>query len=222
MIDIRSPKNPEFVGCFQDMSTGRQRTGYSHDAQCVVYHGPDEDYQGREICLGANETALSIADVTDKDAPVAVAMASYPNVAYSHQGWLSEDHAFFYMGDELDEGGGNVETTRTLIWDLRDLDDPVLAAEYMADTKATDHNLYILGNTMYQSNYTSGLRVLDISDRTNPVPVGFFDTVPYGGDTAQMDGSWSNYPYFDSGIVVVTSQNEGLFLVRYRPRTISQ
>ncbi|MDX1494699.1 MAG: choice-of-anchor B family protein [Longimicrobiales bacterium] len=222
MIDIRNPKSPEFVGCFQDMSTGRQRTGYSHDAQCVVYHGPDEDYQGREICLGANETALSIADVTDKDNPVAVAMASYPNVAYSHQGWLSEDHAFFYMGDELDEGGGNVETTRTLIWDLRDLDDPVLAAEYMADTKATDHNLYILGNTMYQSNYTSGLRVLDISDPVNPVPVGFFDTVPYGGDTAEMDGSWSNYPYFDSGIVVVTSQNEGLFLVRYRPRTISQ
>ncbi|MDH3424681.1 MAG: choice-of-anchor B family protein, partial [Gemmatimonadota bacterium] len=112
--------------------------------------------------------------------------------------------------------------TRTLIWDLRDLDDPVLAAEYMADTKATDHNLYILGNTMYQSNYTSGLRVLDISDPVNPVPVGSFDTVPYGGDTAQMDGSWSNYPYFESGIVVVTSQGEGLFLVRYRPRTISQ
>lgn len=222
MINIQDPGNPTFEGCFQDMSTGRQRTGYSHDAQCVVYHGPDEDYQGHEICLGANETALSIADVTDKSNPVAVAMASYPNVAYSHQGWLSEDHAWFYMGDELDEGGGNVETTRTLIWDLRDLDDPVLASEYFADTKATDHNLYILGNTMYQSNYTSGLRVLDISDPANPVPVGHFDTVPYGGDTAQMDGSWSNYPYFESGIVVVTSQSEGLFLVRYRPRTISQ
>ena len=52
--------------------------------------------------------------------------------------------------------------------------------------------------------------------------MGHFDTVPYGGDTAQMDGSWSNFPYFESGIVVVTSQSEGLFLVRYRPRTISQ
>jgi len=222
MINIQDPKNPTFAGCFQDMSTGRQRTGYSHDAQCIVYHGPDEDYQGREICLGANETALSIADVTDKENPVAISMASYPNVAYSHQGWLSEDHAYFYMGDELDEQGGNVETTRTLIWDLRDLDDPVLAAEYMADTKATDHNLYIVGSTMYQSNYTSGLRVLDISDPVNPVPVGHFDTVPYGGDTNEMAGSWSNYPYFDSGVIVVTSKDEGMFVVRYRPRTISQ
>jgi choice-of-anchor B domain-containing protein len=222
MIDIRDPGNPTFAGCFQDMTTGRQRTGYSHDAQCVVYRGPDEDYQGHEICLGANETALSIADVTDKTNPVAIAMATYPNVAYSHQGWLSEDQAYFYMGDELDETGGNVATTRTLIWDLTDLDDPILAAEYMADTKATDHNLYILGNTMYQSNYKSGLRVLDVSDPENPVPVGHFDTVPYGGDDAQMNGSWSNYPYFESGIVAVTSGSEGLFIVRYRPRAVSQ
>lgn len=222
MINVQDPKNPTFAGCFQDMTTGRQRTGYSHDAQCVVYRGPDEDYQGHEICLGSNETALSIADVTDKGAPVAVAMASYPNVAYSHQGWLSEDHAYFFMGDELDETGGNVTNTRTLIWDLRDLDDPVLAAEYMADTKSTDHNLYIRDNLMYQSNYKSGLVILDVSDPENPVPVGNFDTVPYGGDDAQMTGSWSNYPYFESGVVVVTSGREGLFVVRYRPRTISQ
>lgn len=222
MINIQDPLNPTFAGCFQDMTTGRDRTGYSHDAQCVVYHGPDEDYAGREICLGSNETALSIADVTDKANPVAVSMATYPNVAYSHQGWLSSDHRYFYMGDELDETGGNVATTRTLIWDLEDLDDPILAREYMADTKATDHNLYIVGNTMYQSNYKSGLRVLDVSDPENPVPVGSFDTVPYGGDDATMDGSWSNYPYFQSGIVAVTSGSEGLFIVRYRPRTISQ
>jgi choice-of-anchor B domain-containing protein len=222
MINIQDPTNPTFAGCFQDMTTGRQRTGYSHDAQCVVYRGPDEDYRGREICLGANETALSIADVTDKANPVAVSMASYPNVGYSHQGWLSEDHSYFFMGDELDETGGNVATTRTLIWDLADLDDPVLAREFMAETKATDHNLYILGNTMYQSNYKSGLVVYDVSDPENPVKTGQFDTVPYGGDDASMGGSWSNYPYFESGVVVVTSGREGLFLVRYRPQTISE
>ena len=77
MIDIRNPTSPSFAGCFQDMTTGRQRTGYSHDAQCVIYRGPDSDYTGREICLGSNETALSIADVTEKTDPVAVSMASY-------------------------------------------------------------------------------------------------------------------------------------------------
>ncbi|HEX6323489.1 MAG TPA: choice-of-anchor B family protein, partial [Vicinamibacterales bacterium] len=61
MIDIREPKAPKFAGCFQDTETGNQRTGYSHDAQCVIYQGPDEQHRGREICFGSNETALSIA-----------------------------------------------------------------------------------------------------------------------------------------------------------------
>jgi choice-of-anchor B domain-containing protein len=93
MIDIREPKNPQFAGCFSDPQTGRASTGYSHDAQCVMYRGPDERYSGREICLGANETALSIADVTDKANPQALSRASYPNVAYSHQGWLTRTTA---------------------------------------------------------------------------------------------------------------------------------
>ena len=46
MIDIKEPKNPKFVGCFADAETGRQRTGYIHDAQCVNYKGPGQALQG--------------------------------------------------------------------------------------------------------------------------------------------------------------------------------
>ena len=88
---------------------------------------------------------------------------------------------------------------------------------FLAGTQeATDHNLYIRGNIMYQSNYRSGLRVLDVSDPENPVEIGYFDTVPYGDNSAGMRGSWSNYPYFKSGVVIVTSSNEGLFLLKKR------
>ncbi len=216
MIDISSPQEPTFAGCFADASTGRQNTGYSHDAQCIIYHGPDAEYQGREICLGANETALSIADVTDKDNPVAVSMATYPNFGYTHQGWFDEEHRYFYMNDELDEMQGLVERTRTLVWDLTDLDDPILVKEHLGTQSSTDHNLYIKGDLMYQSNYLSGLRVLDISDRVNPVEVGFFDTVPYGDNNPGTDGSWSNYPFFESGTIIVTSGSEGLFVLKKR------
>ncbi|MGH7558990.1 MAG: choice-of-anchor B family protein [Gemmatimonadota bacterium] len=217
MIDIRDPENPTFAGCFSDPSTGRQKTGYTHDAQCVLYHGPDEDYQDREICFGSNETALSIADVTDKQNPVAVAVVEYPNVGYTHQAWLTEDHQHLVMDDELDELNGLVEHTRTLIWDVSDLDDPVLAEEFLnPNTTSIDHNQYVVGDKVYQSNYVAGLRVLDISDIENPKEVGFFDTVPYGSDGPRFDGSWSNYPFFESGVIVVTSGDEGLFLLRYR------
>ena len=208
MLDLSEPAHPVFAGCFADTNTGRRGTGYSHDAQCVIYHGPDEEYRGREICLGSNENALSISDVTDKENPVAISFATYPNVAYAHQGWLTDDHRFFYMNDEGDEPQGLVEGTRTLIWDLEDLDDPQHVGDYIASTPDTDHNLYIIGNLMYQSNYGAGLRILDITDRTQPVEIAFFDNSPYGG------ASWSNYPYFKSGIVVMTSTGDGLFIVR--------
>ena len=216
MINIQEPTSPVFAGCFADAGTGRSGTGYSHDAQCVMYEGPDMEHRGREVCFGSNETALSIADVTDKENPVALSRASYPSVAYAHQGWLTEDQSHFFMNDELDELEGNVVGTRTLIWDVTDLDDPQLLKEFLSENKSSDHNLYIRDNLMYQSNYLSGLRILDITDVSNPIQVGFFDSVPAGPDKPGFGGSWSNYPYFESSSIVITSMNEGLFVLKKR------
>jgi choice-of-anchor B domain-containing protein len=214
MVDVRDPGNPRFAGCFSDTRTGNARTGYSHDAQCINYNGPDEKYRGREICFGANETALSISDVTDKSKPVAISTAAYPNSAYLHQGWVSDDHRYLFMDDEGDELAGTVKGTRTLVWDIQDLDDPVLAKEYIGVTPASDHNLYVKGNYVFESNYVSGLRILDITDPRNPREVAFFDTVPWGKDAPGFAGSWSNYPFFRSGNIVVTSMREGLFILK--------
>lgn len=216
MINIQDPLNPVFAGCFDDPKTGRANTGYSHDAMCITYAGPDADHQGKEICFGSNETAISISDVTDKENPIALSSATYPNVGYAHQGWITEDHKYFYSNDELDEVSGLVTHTRTLVWDVTDLDDPQLVNEFMSSQEASDHNLYVKGNYMYQSNYMAGLRILDIQDPVNPVEVGYFDTVPSGDNSAAMGGSWSNYPYFESGNLIVTSGKEGLFILKRR------
>jgi choice-of-anchor B domain-containing protein len=120
------------------------------------------------------------------------------------------------MNDELDEIAGSVPRTRTIIWDVTDLDDPQLVGEFLGNTEATDHNLYIKDNLMYQSHYQAGLRIVDISDRANPVEIGYFDTVPYGTNTPGFGGSWSNYPFFKSGTIIVTSGHEGLFLLKKR------
>jgi choice-of-anchor B domain-containing protein len=219
MIDIRDPLNPTFAGCFADTNTGGG-TGASHDAQCVSYHGPDSEHRDKEICIGSNGTAISVADVTDKANPVAISHRGYPTSAYVHQGWLTDDHRYFYQNDEADELSGKVDRTRTLVWDLADLDDPILVTEFFGPTNATDHNLYVVGDFMYETNNASGLRVVDISDRENPIEFGFFDTTPYGTDDAGFNGTWSSYPYFESGMVVVTSRREGVFIVKRRERDL--
>ncbi|HUF51607.1 MAG TPA: choice-of-anchor B family protein [Longimicrobiales bacterium] len=217
MVDARAPRAPKFAGCYND-GAGANPRGYTHDAQCVTYRGPDVRYRGREICVGSNEAEINIADVTDKSKPVTVGRNSYPNVAYAHQGWFDDEQRYFYMNDELDELAGHVAGTRTIVWDLSELDDPIVAREYIGPVRSSDHNLFVKGNFVYESNYGSGLRVLDISDRTNPREIGFFDSAPYNDDepghSATASGAWSNYPFFKSGIVIFTSVREGLFIVR--------
>lgn len=202
-ISLENPASPKNLGCFS-------QDGYTHDAQCVIYEGPDEDYQGREICVNSNEDTITIVDVTEKSAPIQIARESYPNASYVHQGWFTEDQQYFYQGDELDEAQTN---TRTLIWDLTDLDDPFLAKEYFGPTRAVDHNLYILDDLAYETNYTAGLRILNISDPLNPVEVGYFDSFP-ANNNASFNGAWSNYPFFKSGNVIVSNIEDGLFIVR--------
>ena len=113
-----------------------------------------------------------------------------------------------------------VDKTRTLIWDVTDLSDPIMIREFYGPTSATDHNLYIHGDLMYQTNFSSGLRIIDVSSPEDPIEIGYFDTTPYGGDGPGYIGTLSSYPYFESGIIVVTSIREGVFILKKQPTDI--
>ncbi len=200
MVDMRNPENPSFAGCFRD-------DGYVHDAQCVVYHGPDAQHAGSEICLASNEDTITIVDVTNKNAPAMISRTSYPRLGYTHQGWLTEDHRAFILDDELDEVTYQ-HPTRTRVFGIRNLEAPVLRYVYNATTPAIDHQQFVRGNFVYQSNYRAGLRIL-----TKTGEVGFFDVYP-GNDLPFFNGTWANFPFYESGTVVVSHIEQGLFILR--------
>lgn len=211
MIKLNPPTSPTFAGCFSE-------DGYTHDAQCVIYNGPDADHQGKEICFNANEDTLTIVDVTNKGqigtGPVELSRTGYNGSAYTHQGWLTPDHHYFLMDDELDEQSyGN--NTRTYIWDVSDLDAPALLGHYTGSTPAIDHNLYTRDNFVFEANYHAGLRILDTSDvaNANLEEVAYFDTYP-ASNSPSFNGAWSVYPYFESGVVIVSGIERGLFVLR--------
>ena len=210
VVDVRAPAAPRPAGCFS-------LDGYTHETQCVVYDGPDTLYRDHEICFNSNEDTLTIVDATDKLEQVQVSRTGYGGSAYTHQGWLSEDHRFFLVNDEGDETAFR-HPTRTWIWDVSDLRAPFIASRYDGPTPSIDHNLYIRGHLVYESNYRSGLRVLDASELARGAlrEVGFFDVYP-PDDAPAYNGAWSAYPFFASGSVAVNGIEQGLFLVR--PRT---
>ena len=215
MINIQNPSNPTYAGCYNE-------DGYTHDTQCVIYNGLDNEYVGREICFSSNEDTVTITDVTDKSNPVTVSRNGYQGAQYTHQGWLTEDHSYFLCNDELDELYNGINTT-TYIWDLQSLENPVLISSYDHGTANIDHNMYVEGNFVYQSHYTAGLRIQDISDISNGdmTEVAFFDIHPSNNATS-FDGTWSNYPYFDNNIVIVSGIGDngnvdsgGLFILQF-------
>ncbi len=203
----QSLTNPPLVGSWS--------TRYVHDAQIVTYtSGP---YAGRQIafcCSGFNggftQTGLDVLDVTNKNNIQVLANRQYTSGAYSHQGWLSEDRQYFYLNDELDEG--NSLPTRTIVFDVSNLNNPQQASIFTNGNAATGHNLYTRGDLLFEANYRSGMRVFDLAQSaTNPPEVAYFDTYP-GSDSDAFNGLWSVYPYFQSGTVLGSDLERGLFV----------
>jgi choice-of-anchor B domain-containing protein len=206
-VNLQDPKNPVSAG-------GYGANGYSHDAQVITYNGPDTDYTGAEIFVGANENQVAIVNVTDKDNPIEITTFGYDNIEYTHQGWFTEDQRYYIFGDELDEVKLGFDS-RTLVFDLSDLDNPILHTSYFGETTAIDHNGYVKGDQYFLANYRAGVRVLDISDIANKTisEEGFFDTYP-SSDSAGFDGVWSVYPYLASGKIIVSDIDSGLFVIK--------
>ncbi len=208
MVDIRTPKSPSFAGCYSS-------DGYTHDVQCMTYTGPDQDHQNAEICFASNGGSFAIIDVSDKSAPVRLGKVfTYPLKSFAHQGWLDESQSVFFLGDEVDEVdfGSN---TRTLMFDVRDLDKPVYTGAHLHSTSVIDHNMYVKGNYLYQANYLGGMRIfrIDRGKTTGLTEVGYFDTVPEK-DSIDFDGAWNVYPFFDNGTILVSDISNGLFILR--------
>jgi choice-of-anchor B domain-containing protein len=205
-VNIQNPAVPVAAGGFSE-------DGYTHDAQVVVYNGPDAAYVGNQICFASNEDTFTIVDVNDKSDPTMLSRTGYAGSSYTHQGWATEDHQYYLMDDELDENNSG-HNTRTYIWNIQDLNAPVFMGYFQSSIAAIDHNVYIKGNKAYQSNYSGGLRVLDITGiaTASLSEVGYFDCYPANNNTS-FNGTWSNYPYFPSGNIVISTFNEGLFVV---------
>lgn len=160
-----------------------------------------------------------------------MSITSYEGATYTHQGWVldTENQEWLISDDEYDEvearGPASNGRPVTFIWDIRDLEHPKQTGYYQGPRKTIDHNQYIFGKYSYQSMYTSGLSVLDISsipyDPTGRSvrEVAWFDTYPEDdnledGGSLKFSGSWSNYGGFPSGFILINTMDRGAFVVK--------
>ncbi len=213
-----SLSDPETLGSTYTNVAGN-RDDYTHDAASLTI----SDARAQTDCIQANNTdclvildfnedSLRLWDHTDENQAIELSSSSYPNAEYTHSGWWSEDKQYVIVHDELDEQTHNLNTTLN-IFDISSLSTPTLVGTWTGPTRAIDHNGFVRGNRYYMSNYERGLTVLDITDPSDPIEVGFFDTYPVSDNTG-FNGAWGVYPFLPSGNILVSDINSGLYIIQ--------
>lgn len=207
IFDVSDPTAPAMVG-------GAGEWGEFHDAQALVYNGPDEAHVGKSVLFAAGGHKLWVLDISDPSDVELIGSTSYTQAHFAHQVWVAETHDHAFLGDEMDESdlGG---PTRTVVIDLSDLDNPVEVEVYEAPTTASDHNQYNHGEWLFQSNYRAGLRMLSDAWPQDTVleERGHFDPLADAVGPG-FQGAWSHVICEEEGVIAFTSIYQGLWVVK--------
>jgi choice-of-anchor B domain-containing protein len=213
-LSLADPSNPVIAG-------QALQAGYVHAAQVVSYtSGP---YAGREIAFCySGSLGLRILDVTDKSNMFTMATLAYPSTYYCHQGWLTNDRRYVLINDELDEYyDPTINTTRTIVVNVENLSAPQYVTSFTNGQTSIDHNLMIrtydsptagLRSFVFEANYTTGLRIYNVTDVTNASEIGYFDTYSFNNGMS-FNGAWGVYALLPSGNILVADMQSGLFVL---------
>jgi choice-of-anchor B domain-containing protein len=191
MYDLTTnPEQPIFLGVFDDY--------YFHDGMV----------RGDTLWGGAIYNGVfSVVDVSDKSNPEIIGSHSTPNT-FSHNCWISDDGEYLFTTDEV--SGAYVAA-----YDVSDLDDIQEVDRIQAWSGYTDvipHNTHVDGDFIVTSYYRDGVSIVDISNPSNLIEVGYYDTSDdFSGNG--FNGAWGTYPWLPSGNILVSDIENGLFII---------
>jgi choice-of-anchor B domain-containing protein len=188
ILDVSDPGQPTEIGLYDPPY-------YIHDAHV----------RGNLMFAAALGTGLDIVDISDKTSPQLIGEIDHPS-QFTHSSMTTDDGKHIVVTDEVDG-------LPARIWNIENLDSPQQVAQYSANLQSLVHNPYVLGDLLFVSHNTEGLRVIDISVPSVPVEVGYYDT--YAGPSGGFNGLWSAYPYFPSGKIIGGNREDGLYVWRF-------
>jgi choice-of-anchor B domain-containing protein len=196
ILDLSNPTSAVQVGYYG-------ASGYVHD----VHVWNDTAYV-------SSADTYDLVSVLNKSIPQLISQSAALPGIYAHSGWLTEDKRYFIACEEFNV----IDLT---VWDLQDRTtwDLIVPSWQMPGTSPI-HNIFILGNYAHISYYKEGYVVLDISDPTNPIFAGQYDTYP-GSGGGTYNGAWGVDPYLPSGNTIVSDMATGLYICKFNPPVTS-
>ena len=204
IYNLENPSDPLQEGCWTQE--------YIHDL---------EVFNNKIYAAGIYSGTFYIIDIIDKSNPITI--VSYQTSSggeYStHDAAVTFDENYLIIADE--SPGAIIS-----IYDISDYLNINKVSEYYTSGYEGDgyqyrssHNVYIQESSglLITSYYIEGTRIIDISDPSNPIELGFYDTseadLASPGDPYY--GNWGTYVDLPSGNIVSSDIENGLFILSY-------
>lgn len=195
IVDISNPATPVFAGSI----TSQSPVSLIHDIAIV----------GTRLYVSWLIGGFEIHDLSAN--PAAPALVGWKQVpaSFVHNTWPLANPAYVATTDEV--SGGYLT-----IWDVSNPSDIQPRGQWRASSLAVMHNVMIRDNLAFVTNYTEGLRIVDVSNVNAPVEVGYYDT--FTGVNALTFGAWGVHAG-DRDRVYVADFSSGLWVFDFRPMT---
>jgi len=239
LIDITDPAHPFEVSNWgiQDVD-GPFSAGQGCDPDANYGHGAEPSEDGKLVFLSYWDSGFIRLDLTDPANPVFTGRTVYPPQADGdgHSSQYDEGRKLLFTADEdfckasgtgIEKGFGYMR-----VYDYANPDAPKQIGEYRTpnslgtnDQAAGDfviHNNFLVGKTVYQSWYTDGVRVVDVSNPKTPREVAYF--VPPAtenpvkpsqrGVLTNTTQVWGVVVDEATGLIYASDMNSGLWILR--------
>ncbi len=148
---------------------------------------------------------FSIVDVSNKQDPVILGIQNTP-VNFTHNVWISDNGNFLFATDEV---SGSWVTTYDISdpGDIRETD----RIQSNPGSGVIPHNTHFINRYLVTSYYRDGITIHDVSNPSNLIQVGNYDTSPFSGNG--FNGCWGVYPWLPSGNIIASDIEGGLFIL---------
>ena len=195
IADLASPMNPVYLG--------RYNNDYVHDG----YVRNNKVYAGR-IYTGA----CSVIDVSNPASPAVLQTWQTPG-QFTHNTWLNTvSDSYCFTTDEVDD-------SYLAAYDISNLANVTLVDQIQSQNPGSGsivHNTHIISKNgrdfAVTSWYKDGVVITDVTNPSNMVNVGWYDTYPQGSGGG-FSGCWGVYPFLPSGTIVASDINNGLYVL---------
>jgi subtilisin-like proprotein convertase family protein len=197
VFDISSPSQPKYVRTLVSPSRGpyHEVTPKNGRLYATVLNNPG--YTDIWDVSNVGNTGLAVPLTSETATGVG-----------THTAWPTDDGNYMVVSHEV--SGGTEQ-----IWDIHDPAHPRLVSTIppLPTTQAfSSHQPMIKGNLLYTSWYQAGMFVYDISDPTDPVLVGNYNT--YGLPvTGTYQGNWGVYAFLGDDRLLASDMSNGLFVL---------